>query len=209
MIYSGLDLPWALETCDELATEWDQQSCTGGVFMENISTSYGVKSRFVKDDDPIYPCGMVEERHKLYCYLMVTSRINELNGFNWRQTAATCRTVERGWVTTCFESYGRDASGFTRQNPKRISELCKLTRPHIASCVYGAARDVTSNDAGGERAAKICPLVAPRFRAQCYNGIGTILGSLNGTEADRRKACAEITPRIYRRSCLAGSGVAV
>ena len=209
MIYSGYDLPWSLSICDGLATPWEQSSCTGGIFMENISTSYGVRSNWVRDDDPVYPCQAVKERHKLYCYLMVTSRINELNGFRWRETANTCRTVEPTWVGTCFESYGRDASGYTRQDPQRIAELCSYTRPQQASCIYGAARDITSNDAGGERAAKLCAIVASRFRAQCYNGVGTILGSLHATEADRRAACAEVAPRLYRASCLAGSGVDV
>ena len=96
MIYRGYDLPWSLEVCDSLKTEWDQTSCTGGVFMENISSSYGIKSQWVRDDDGVFPCREMKERHKLYCYLMVTSRINELNGFDWAATAATCRTRGEG-----------------------------------------------------------------------------------------------------------------
>jgi hypothetical protein len=41
MIYTGYNLPLSLETCDELATEWDQSSCSGGVFMENVTPSLG------------------------------------------------------------------------------------------------------------------------------------------------------------------------
>ena len=49
--------------------------------MENLRRPTGLKSRWLKDDDPLYPCTTVAERHKLYCYLMVTSRVNQLNGF--------------------------------------------------------------------------------------------------------------------------------
>jgi len=90
MIHSGYDLPWSLGICDELADEWSQSSCTGGVFMENIASSYGVRSEWIRDDDPVYPCQEMAERHKYYCYLMVTSRVNELNGFDWADTARVC-----------------------------------------------------------------------------------------------------------------------
>ena len=209
MIRSGYDLPASLGVCDRLANDWDRTSCTGGVFMENIASTYDVRSRWLRDDDPVYPCPEMKERHKLYCYLMVTSRVNELNKFDWKRTADVCRGVEADWVTTCFESYGRDASGFTRQDPREAARLCRLAKAHAASCVYGAARDMTSNYANGRRASQLCGLVAASVRAQCFYGIGTILGNLGATEAARRSSCADVTPRRFLRSCLAGSGVRV
>jgi hypothetical protein len=206
MIYSAYNLPWALDICDALVTDWDQSSCTGGVFMENISSSYGIKSRWVRDDDPLYPCEDMKDRHKLYCYLMVTSRINELNGFDWKQTAATCRTVERDWVTTCFESYGRDASGWTVEEPPKIAALCRLTGRFEKSCVYGAVRDLASFDPSGKRATAFCGLVAERLRERCWNGVGTIVASLHPGAAAQRKACSE-APAAYEASCRFGAGV--
>ena len=55
MIHTGLDLPLSLSICERLPTAWDQTSCDGGVFMENFSSSYGVKSRFLRDNDPSIP----------------------------------------------------------------------------------------------------------------------------------------------------------
>ncbi|MGH3081351.1 MAG: c-type cytochrome, partial [Gaiellaceae bacterium] len=116
MIHTSYDLLGALRVCDQLETGWDSDSCEAGVFMENISSSYGIKSRWLRDDDLIYPCNDLAEKYKLYCYLMVTSRILESNGYNWAKTVATCRKSDRGWIATCFQSLGRDASGNTRQN---------------------------------------------------------------------------------------------
>ncbi len=209
MIRSGYDLPFSLSICDRLATKWDQTSCTGGVFMENISSTYGVKSKWLRDDDPVYPCQTVADRHKLYCYLMVTSRISQLNGYDWRKTAGVCRRVEREWVATCFESYGRDASGFTRQNPREAARLCRYARRNAVSCVYGAARDMTSNYANGRRASQLCRLVARPLQAQCYYGIGTILGNLGATDEEKQQSCVDVTPKAYLPSCLAGTGVVV
>ena len=95
MIYSGDDLPWSLRTCHKLLTGFDRVSCTGGVFMQNLDTTMGT-SRYLRAKDPIYPCTAVAERDKVYCYLMVTSRILTLDGYNWRKTAAWCRKSEGG-----------------------------------------------------------------------------------------------------------------
>jgi hypothetical protein len=207
MIYTGYNLPVSLRVCDDLATDWDQSSCSGGVFMENISSSYDFTSQWLKDDDPVYPCNWVGTRHKYYCYLMVTSRILQQNGYDWKDAAKTCRRVEKDWIDICFQSFGRDASGTTRQDAADILELCRIAGSWENHCVYGAARDVTSNDAGAARSRLLCERAAVSLRDTCFNGIGTILRGLSASEEDVRAACAAATTR-YLTSCLRGAGLA-
>jgi hypothetical protein len=199
MITSSYDLPFSLSVCDRLATTWDQVSCTGGVFMENISSSYGIKSRWLRDSNLVYPCNTVAERHKQYCYLMVTSRILEANGYDWKEAARLCRGVERGWVETCFESYGRDASGSTRQTPSKILPLCRIAGKHERECVYAAARDMTANYGNGVKASTLCHRAPASLRERCFYGIGTILE----TQA-QGASCRQITRR-YAEACLRGT----
>ena len=62
MIATGLSLPTSLDVCSRLGRWWDRDACRGGVFMENLSSSYGVRSRWLRDDDPVYPCNSVAVR---------------------------------------------------------------------------------------------------------------------------------------------------
>jgi cytochrome c553 len=204
MIHTGYDLPESLRVCDTLETAWDQTSCHAGVFMENVSSSYGVKSRWLRDDDLIYPCNVVEPQHKLYCYLMLTSRILGANGYDWRKTVATCRESEPEWVATCFQSLGRDASGNTRQDADGILDICRLGGDDARECIYGAARDIVSNDAGPRRAVALCRGAPAATRAYCYEGIGTILGGLHVYRDERRAACRAVT-REYFDACVRGA----
>ena len=126
MLHTGYDLPKSLRVCDALKAEFDQVSCTGGVFMENANASYGTTSEWLKDDDLIYPCNAVATRHKYYCYLLVTSRILPAVGGSLERTAEVCRQSEDGWVEECFESFGRDASGIAKQNGDEILPLCRI-----------------------------------------------------------------------------------
>ena len=202
MIHTGYDLPLALKTCNRLDTAWDDDSCESGVFMENINSSYGVKSNWLRDNDLIYPCNSIAERYKLYCYLIVTSRILEANGYDWEATVKTCRRIDREWVATCFQSLGRDASGNTRQNA--LLEICALAGAMNRECVYGAARDITSNDASPRRAKVLCDTATARLRAYCFEGIGTILGGMYVDREGRRGACRAIT-RKYFIACARGA----
>ena len=75
MLYTGYELPLALTMCHGLADEFEQVSCSGGVFMENLNSSFGLRSRSLKKDNLLYPCNIVSRQDKLYCYLLVSSRI--------------------------------------------------------------------------------------------------------------------------------------
>ncbi len=206
MIYSGDDLFWSLRACHKLQDDFDRVSCTGGVFMQNLAPGM-VTSRFLSKSDPIYPCNAVAERDKVYCYLMVTSRILTLDGFNWSKTASWCRRSEPGWVATCFQSYGRDASGYSNYHPHETIRLCLLAGRNADECLYGAARDYGNNYAGGKEAATLCNLSPQRYRGYCFEGVGTILGAMNRFGGQRKAACAAVTPRRYRRDCLRGAAV--
>jgi mono/diheme cytochrome c family protein len=206
MIYTGYDLPGSLKTCDALQTGFARVSCSGGVFMENFSSSYGVTSKYVRANDPIYPCNAVSERHKLYCYLLVTANILRLDGGDLRRAADACRRSERAWVSTCFESFGRDASGIAGTSAERALASCRLARDHEGDCLYGVAREIVNADARGARAGRFCAQTRAPFRDHCYAGVGSVLASLEPTAQRLRAACRAIGAE-HLAACLRGAGL--
>ena len=55
MLYTAYDLPKALDYCHKLNTEFDRVSCSGGVFMENQSSSFGLRTKWLKQEQPALP----------------------------------------------------------------------------------------------------------------------------------------------------------
>jgi hypothetical protein len=207
MIYTGYDMPLSLKTCDRLASDWDRRSCTGGVFMENLQTTYGARSRWLKDDDLLYPCNAVAERHKHYCYDLAPSRILQATRYDFGKVAALCGNAERGYVETCYQGMGREASGQTRLDPPRIVTICRRARAMAKECLLGAAKDMTYTDVSARRAKELCNTAPTAARAYCWSGIGAILGSLDARIASRKARCdAATTNRSYRRACYDGAG---
>jgi cytochrome c553 len=205
MIYSADDLPFSLRVCDSLQTQFDQISCTGGVFMQNfaVGVSAMVQTRYVKANDLLYPCDAVAPRDKLYCYLQATERILPAVGYDWAKAAVWCRRAGAQWVRICFQSYGRDASGFTDESTPGLLRICRIAGSMQRECLYGAVRDIANNAPDGRQAAGFCKRVPSSDRAYCFEGVGTILGAA-GTA---RQTCRRVVPSAYRRDCYSGAGL--
>jgi mono/diheme cytochrome c family protein len=208
MLYTAYDLPKALDYCHQLKTEFDQVSCSGGVFMENQSSSFGLRTKWLKTTNLLYPCdsNLVDRRDKLYCYLLVTSHIlPNVNG-DWKKTADWCRKSERGWVQYCFQSYGRDVAGNAGRAPQGMKELCAQAGSGEKECIYGAVRDVMNNNAQDPNGKAFCELVKPQFRGYCFYGLGTILGTQHADSEGKRQACEQWAKGEDLVQCLDGAG---
>jgi hypothetical protein len=206
MIQTGYDLPTALAVCGRLPTRWDEVSCTGGVFMENGSTVYGLRSSWLKDGDPIYPCNHIKRRNEASCYLRVTTQILRTNRFNWRDTAARCAAVGRTWQRYCFRSYGRDTVHYVGGKPASILRLCRLAAAQEGECLYGAARTLADRDAGTKQAAVFCRAAPPRSAGQCFAGLGVVIGLLEPTARARGTACKHVAGAHARACAHAAAG---
>ena len=206
MIYTGYDLPLSIETCHQLNGEWDQKSCTGGVFMENIQSSYGVRSRWLRNKDLIYPCNFVADRDRYYCYDLLPGRVLQAVGWNFGKAAGWCRKVEQKWKWACFQGLGREASGFTRLDPARIIGICRRAGNMAHECLIGASKDMTYTDVSPRRAKVLCDTAPIQHRAYCWRGIGNLLGSLHREMSARKQQCDSATTR-FRIACYQGAGV--
>lgn len=207
MIATGLNLPISLEVCSRLERWWDRDACRGGAFMENIQSSYGFTSIFLKNDDPIYPCNWVPMGERRRCYQIVTSRILGAVGDDWERTAEICSEVESAFVGWCFRSFGRDASSRTGRDPAQVAELCAIAGEHgyEAECVEAAAYDATANFTSGARGRELCDVVHTGVRGACYYGVGTVLGRFTMTPAERVADCQELVDaRRLVQACVRG-----
>jgi cytochrome c553 len=208
MLYTALDLPKALDYCHQLQTESDSIMCSGGVFMENQSSSFGLRSKWLSTKNLLFPCNSkhVSRSDKLYCYLLVTSHILPNVSGDWKKTADWCRRSERGWIDICFQSYGRDVAGNAGRDPAGMKGLCAQAGSGEKDCIFGAIRDVMNNNPQDPNGKAFCEVVKPGFRAQCFFGMGTILGTQQSTPDAKRAACEEWARGEDLNQCLSGAG---
>ena len=166
----------ALPYCDAIRRDWEQQSCYSGVFMQNIVVD-GVMHHSVdlKRSDPVYPCDAVAVRQKSSCYLMVTSYVLKVKGYDYAATFKVCDHVEKAFVTTCYQSLGRDISGNSLLDPAKVHDAVRPrrgARPRLVRGRRGQERGLRAARAvAGRRALPALPRHAPHgLRAGAQRG---------------------------------------
>jgi hypothetical protein len=127
----------------------------------------------------MYPCNAVEHRYKGACYLGQTSYALRVLDYDYEKTFELCDGIEAEFVETCYVSMGRDISGNSHREAKRIVELCSLGDPaHQEDCFVGAVRNDVFNDHGTGNADELCALVDVRFRTACERARDSAVSTL-------------------------------
>ena len=173
----------ALELCDGLDGGWERSSCYGGVFMENvIANEVDHFSKYLKDDDLLYPCNAVDEKYKEQCYLMQTSYMLKELSYDFATVFDACVQADSNHVRTCYQSLGRDASGFTVSDPGKAKAICLLGPDEVAqsNCVTGAVKDFISYHHSDVQANGFCELLPENLSAGCLHTAQNYYQSFSG-----------------------------
>lgn len=171
MAWSNYDLKIALKNCELLSK--GQESCFTGVFMENIIGGLAdTKDHFswYLNDDPHFPCSIVEQKYKSSCYFLQTSRMVQLFSGDFNKVAQSCAQAPEAYRDVCFESMGRDVGGVSRGKPQKAIELCSSASDdnHRKKCLNGAVQDSFWDPSGQDEAIAFCKLLSNDEKQSCY-----------------------------------------
>jgi hypothetical protein len=166
----------SLKTCDTLTDSWNAQSCYGGVFMENImsvSNIQGHATKYLKPDEPMYPCTAVATKYKLQCYQMQTSYALTVSNYDFPKVFGECDTGDVDFRSTCYQSIGRDASGNSISDVTRTTATCKLgtSDQAVRNCMIGAAKDFVSYFHRDTEGVALCNAFGDPYTEECKTTI--------------------------------------
>ena len=208
MAWTSYELHDALPLCDRMPTAADKGSCYSGVFMENVvgglTGLMGHKTKFLKDDDPHFPCDIVDERYKVPCYFYQTSHMLRVFNRDFSKVAQACAEAPPAAHQSCFQSYGRDVGSVTRKNPATAILYCSYAPagPNRVSCIAGAVQDRFWGKSGADDALAMCAMVEDAAEQEaCY---GTIIARARDILTTREESdgfCAQVGTR-WRNLCV-------
>jgi len=172
------DLPRALQTCDALADSWEQRSCYGGVFMQNVMTLG--RSKYLRPSEPLYPCAELADRHRAMCYKKQTGYALFARNGDVGAVFSLCAGVARRFRAPCTEGLGTSVAVhflkqvFEDRDVRRLTvDACSLGsgRAARAGCVAGAVRALINYDHDTPRAFALCAAVRPALQSGCRRTI--------------------------------------
>ncbi|OGG72807.1 hypothetical protein A3A38_00645 [Candidatus Kaiserbacteria bacterium RIFCSPLOWO2_01_FULL_53_17] len=173
MAYFDHELFQSLAGCELLTGQWEQSTCAGGAFMENIGAdSPEFPSKYLKKDDLIFPCNAVKEQYRPQCFQMQSSYMLVQNGGDFGAAFATCRDVEEPYQEPCYQSIGRDASGWSYGDAETARALCSVgtTANERTQCLIGAASDFIQS-VGISEARAFCTNSGKEAHAACVQAV--------------------------------------
>jgi hypothetical protein len=155
MFFAGYNLANALDVCDAQEDDWSQNSCYGGVFMENVVNGANEKDNFSSTDYHV-PCNRVEAKYRRECYGMQTSRMTAM-GLPAERVFEECAKAG-DFAFICAQSLGRDLSNESRLGDHRaVARKCELAAGDARrACVRGVANALADSTWNGKYALPFC-----------------------------------------------------
>jgi hypothetical protein len=174
----GNELYDALRTCDALTDSWERNRCYGGVFMENVIDKDDPEhpSKYLKADQPLYPCDVVGNDYKNECYQRQTSYALQTQDNDFSKVFDLCAKVDDDFRQACYQGLGWDAlvQSLKQDNSDEATNgstrtLCSLGRDYEArfNCVVGAVDYFIRNYYSDSQAKSFCGYLSADLRAPC------------------------------------------
>jgi hypothetical protein len=161
----------SLKLCDRLSGDWQQESCYGGVFMENEMDEVNDDHHtdYLKAGQPMYPCTAVANQYKGQCYLMQTSHALRVSNESFATVFKECGAVQQPFRDDCYQSLGRDSSGNSNSTVGPTVANCMLGQDSDAqeNCIIGAVKDFISYYHSDTQADQLCKALDPSLQSVC------------------------------------------
>ena len=169
----------SLEGCGALTDAFERDQCSGGVFMENIldENNPSNPSKYLKADQPFYPCTEVKSEYKQQCYGRHAGYALKKQGNDFAKVFELCGKVEDGFQTRCYVGLGNEAAvqgtyidTADGSQAEFIRGLCTQAQNDEAllNCLIGAVRQLIFFYDSDEQAKALCKsLMSADWRAAC------------------------------------------
>jgi hypothetical protein len=204
------ELTASLEFCDSLASRSEQTTCYGGVFMENSSSSTNLDhpSKYLKNDDPLYPCSILTEKYLDTCYSYQSSHFALISNHDWSKVIELCRSVPENYRNGCFRIIGSNQVGFSQDMATRKNNCELISEGRYKELCFEGIVDalVGRYNRDFDIIVSFCSILSEGDKENCYTRVGyALLGWVESPE-DLQVKCHSVTEEKYIPACLKASG---
>lgn len=202
---SNADVPIALTRCDIFMGSDQRAACYSGVYMENIvgAASLNHPSRYIRDDDPLYPCTELTPEYLPTCYEYQTMHLAIITGWDWRKVSELCLTAPTAYRDECMSFTGAAMIAIDKSVPS--NQMCTvIVDPSYRNrCIVGVM-GVLSGRYYGKPSYLLdyCSQQLEEDKPTCYTQMGRYLEGWNITRGERDEFCHRV-PIQYVQRCIA------
>jgi hypothetical protein len=174
MYFTENDLPKSLSLCDTYSNHAAQKACINGVFMENFNVDQKLHvSKFVKADEPFYPCTEEKTAYK-DCYLYAPTYYLSLHKNKYTDAITICKTAEKEYQLICISGVGSQAIKEHINNPALVESVCMQgSSEETSACIAGMVGLYINHFGGVKEAKELCPKLEKSNQTTCEQTIAS------------------------------------
>ncbi|MBI4130149.1 hypothetical protein HY468_02435, partial [Candidatus Roizmanbacteria bacterium] len=206
MFVTDMELTQSLTLCDTLLEQQHKERCYTGVFMENSSssTSFDHASKYIKADDPFYPCNALEEQYQPLCWQYQSSYFSIISKQDWKKVAELCLQVPDAYHDRCFRTIGTNQVGFTSSLETMKKDCDLMPSEHFKNiCIAGVVSSLSYRFVGDmQKMIDFCSLADPQNRETCFKQIGSGVLDWDNNKGMAKKECQKIPDLAGLSWCL-------
>lgn len=207
MVMTNMDVPVSLGFCDILSTTAENpvQLCYAGVFMENFASASADAhaSRFLKAEDPLYPCNTLKEPYLRECHRRQAFYFLDVTNKDWDKTVALCGQIRKDYQPMCIFQVSENIAGWLEDISVATQRCSKLSSDNLQNaCVSGVVSTLHERyPADHSRMVAFCASVENNNKKSCYGQIG-MSASDWGKNSDESIAACELVVAQHKDACL-------
>lgn len=176
--------------------------------MENSSssTSFDHKSKYIKSDDPYYPCNSLDDKYQAMCWQYQSSYFAIINNQDWVKVANMCLQIPEQYQDRCIRTIGTNQVGFTPSLQTMKADCDLMPNVHFQSvCVEGVISSFAYRFVGDiNRMIEFCLLVSPQNKEACFKQMGVSFMDWTTSKQVASETCSKI-PDSWGASLCAGA----
>ena len=206
MFFTEGELPRSLKICDGLGGRDEQQWCYSGAFMENSnsSTNKDHPPKYLKVDDTMYPCNVLDSKYLDMCYVFQGFYFAKLSNYEIEKTIRLCGQVPKSYQASCFRSIGQDRVGFT-QDTALMKDGCNKIEEgdNREACLQGVIGALAERYKGDyKRIIEFCTILDRDDKSLCYLHLKGTMEDWIINKQELKNICQGIPEEEYRKQCL-------
>ncbi len=206
MFVTDMELLESLNLCDTILNQEHKERCYTGVFMENSSssTSFDHTSKYIKKEDPFYPCNILEEKYQSVCWQYQSSYFSIISSQDWQKVANLCLQIPQRYQDKCFRTIGTNQVGFTSSLETMKKDCDLMPSEHFKEiCIAGVVSSLSYRFVGdSQKMIDFCSIVDSQNKEVCFKQIGSGILDWNADKNLARKECSKIPEPQGKSWCL-------
>lgn len=169
MYHTNKDLAQSLSMCENLATDFAQNACANGAFMERfIVVSHTGASVKNASDVNAEICRQQSIKYKPECYMYSATAYLEQHTNDFIGAFDECMNVEKNYTATCVYGVGGQAMKENITHPEVSKNICQNAHnKYQNTCIAGAIGILINHNASTAPVEPLCDTTFAQYKTIC------------------------------------------